>query len=351
MIPVGLVCLLLVSGLVYQWLGRSRDVRGFPPPGRMVEVEGTRLHLLERGAGESTVIFEAGIAASSVSWELVQSRVAAFARTFSYDRAGLGWSDPPRGPRTLQQSITELRILLQAAGATAPYLLVGHSYGGLLVRAYAAAYPEEISGLVLVDPVAVAEWARPTESSLRRLRRAVRLSRRGAWLAHIGLVRFALARLLSGNSGVSQRIAKIASGQGASVASRLVSEVSKLPRASWPLVRAHWCDPKCFHGMASHLEQLPASAASLASLGTLPDVLVCVISASTATEAERQEREAVVRSVSFGEHILADGAGHWIQLDRPELVAQACQRMLPSLAHHSGSDAEDTAGSSPNSFA
>ena len=324
-------CLLLVSGLVYQWAGRRRDVRRFPPPGRLLDVDGTRLHLLEKGAGESTVIFEAGIAASSVSWQLVQPRVAAFARTFSYDRAGLGWSEPVRGPRTLQQSIRELHTLLQVAGAKAPYLLVGHSYGGLLVRAFAAAYPEEIAGLVLVDPVAVAEWAQPTEDSLRRLRRAVRLSRRGAWLAHLGLVRFALARLLSGDSRIAQRIAELASGRGASVASRLVGEVSKLPRASWPVVQAHWCDPKCFHGMAAHLEQLPASAASLAALGTLPDVPVCVISASTATESERQEREAVVRSVSFGEHIVADGAGHWIQLDRPVLIAQACQRMLLSL--------------------
>ncbi len=327
MIFLGLFCLLPLAGIVYQFAGRRRDLRKYPPPGRLVEVDGSQFHLLETGSGECTVIFEAGIAASSVSWGLVQPRVAEFARTCSYDRAGLGWSGPVRSPRTLEQSVTELHGLLHAAGARAPYLLVGHSYGGLLVRAYAARYRDEIRGLVLVDPVAVEEWARPSDDSLRRLRRGVRLSRRGAWLTHLGVVRFALARLLSGDSRLPQRIAKITSGRGASVASRLVSEVGKLPRESWPVVQAHWCDPKCFEGMAAHLEQLPASAASLAALGPLPDVPVCIISAGTSTVAERKEREAMLRGLSCGEHLVAESAGHWVQLDQPELVIEACRRM------------------------
>jgi len=244
----------------------------------------------------------------------------------------LGWSGPVRSPRTLRQSVTELHALLNAVGISAPYLLVGHSYGGLLVRAYAARYPDEVTGLLLVDPVAVKEWARPSDESLRRLRRGVRLSRRGAWLTHLGVVRFALARLLSGDSRLPQRIAKLTSGRGASVASRLVSEVGKLPRDAWPVVQAHWCDPKCFEGMAAHLEQLPASAASLAALGSLPDVPVCVISAGTSTDAEREEREAMLRGLSCGEHLVVEDAGHWVQLDRPELVIDACRRMLARSA-------------------
>jgi pimeloyl-ACP methyl ester carboxylesterase len=284
---LGLLSAVLLSGVIYQLAGRRRDIQAYPPPGRVLNVDGDAFHLLEMGTEGPCVVFEAGIAASSVGWTLVQTRVAQFAHTISYDRSGLGWSGPVRKARTLKQSIGELRALLHAAGIVGPYLLVGHSYGGLLMRAYAAAFPEDVSGLILVDPVAVQEWAHPSATAMRRLRRGVRLSRRGAWLAKIGVVRFALARLLSGNSHLPQRIAKLTSGGGANVASRLVGEVSKLPRDSWPVVQAHWGDPKCFTGMSAHLEQLPASAAALATLGPPPDVPVCIISAGSSTNAER----------------------------------------------------------------
>lgn len=325
---LGLFSIFLLAGISYQLLGRRRDLRDYPPPGRLLEVDGTRFHLLEMGAAGPAVVFEAGIAASSVSWALVQPRVAQFARTCSYDRAGLGWSGPVRSPRTLSQSIADLHSLLNTAGMKGPYLLVGHSYGGLLVQAYAAAYPAQVAGLVLVDPVAVQEWAQPSQEALRRLQRGVRLSRRGAWLARLGVVRFALARLLSGDRRVPARIAKLSSRGGATVISRLVGEVGKLPRESWPMVRAHWCDPKCFRGMAAHLEQLPASAAALAGLGALPDVPVCIISAATSTIAERNERERIIAGVTFGDHVVAELAGHWIQLDQPHLVIDACRRIL-----------------------
>ena len=326
---LGIVSALVLSGVIYQLAGRRRDLQKFPPPGRLLDVNGERFHLLEKGVAGPPVVFEAGIAASSVGWALVQTRVAEFTRTVSYDRTGLGWSGPVRKPRTLEQSIADLRALLAAAGVAGPYILVGHSYGGLLVRAYAALNPQEVAGLILVDPVAVGEWTQPSEEALRRLRRGVRLARRGAWLARVGVVRFALARLLSGDSRLPQRLAKFTSGGGgANVASRLVGEVGKLPRECWPIVQAHWADPKCFGGMAAHLEQLPASAASLTALGPLPDVPVCIISAGTSTVAERQEREAIVSCASVGEHIIAERAGHWIQLDEPELVIDACRWML-----------------------
>ena len=326
---LGILGALVLSGVIYQMAGRRRDRQMYPPPGRLLNVNGDHFHLLEKGAAGPWVVFEAGIAASSVGWTPVQARVAEFARTVSYDRTGLGWSGPVRKPRTLEQSIGDLRALLAAARTAGPYILVGHSYGALLMRAYAARNPQEVAGLILLDPVAVGEWTQPSEEAQRRLRRGVRLARRGVWLAQLGVVRLALARLLSGDRRVPQRLAKFTSGGGgANVASRLVGEVGKLPRESWPIVQAHWADPKCFGGMAAHLEQLPASAASLAAFGPLPDVPVCIISAGTSTPAERQEREAILSCVSVGEHIIAESAGHWIQLDEPELVIDACRRML-----------------------
>ena len=126
----------------------------FPPPGRVIDVGGWRLHLDCAGeprAGQPTVILEAGIGDFSVEWSLVQPKVSRFARVCSYDRAGNGWSDIGPHPRTFRQIVYELHTLLAAAGENPPYVLVGHSYGGWLVRMFQATYPNQVAGMVLVD--------------------------------------------------------------------------------------------------------------------------------------------------------------------------------------------------------
>jgi pimeloyl-ACP methyl ester carboxylesterase len=112
------------------------------------------------GQGSPTVILEAGLGGGHSSWALVQPGVAQFARVCSYDRAGVGMSDPAPTPRTSQAVAADLHALLDAAGLTGPYVLVGHSFGALHVRLYTHTYPEDVIGLVLVDPVHEDWWAR-----------------------------------------------------------------------------------------------------------------------------------------------------------------------------------------------
>ena len=323
-----LICILPLAGAIYQLIGRASDARRYPPRGTLVDIGGRRLHVVESGDGDPAVILEAGISASSVSWSLVQPAVAKFTRVCSYDRAGLGWSDRAGEPRTLEQSIQDLRSLLAAAAVPAPYILVGHSYGGLLVRAYAARYPKDVAGLVLVDPVPVREWSAPSLTQRKMLERGIRLSRRGAVLARYGVVRFALVMLLSGGSRISRLIAKATSGHGESVAARLVTEVSKLPAECWPMVRSHWCDPKCFVAMASYLEQLPANAAALPQMGELPHVPVIILSAANAAPAQIEERDALAGAEAGGAHRIATRSGHWIPFDEPELVVNAIRELI-----------------------
>src|SRR5215475_394970 len=126
----------------------------FPPPGRLVDVGGWRLHLNctgEARASQPTVILEAGLGDFSVEWSLVQPGVAKFARVCSYDRAGDGWSELGPHPRTLRQIVYELHTLLDKAGVKPPLVVVGHSYGGWLVRLYASTYPADVAGMVLVE--------------------------------------------------------------------------------------------------------------------------------------------------------------------------------------------------------
>lgn len=126
----------------------------FVAPGRLVDVGGWKLHLDctgERRGSQPTVILEAGIGDFSVEWSLVQPRIAGFARVCSYDRAGDGWSEMGPFPRTYAQIVYELHTLLERAGERGPFVLVGHSYGGWLVRAYQSTYPTEVAGLVLLE--------------------------------------------------------------------------------------------------------------------------------------------------------------------------------------------------------
>lgn len=123
------------------------------PPGKLVDIGGELLHVHCTGRGGPTVVLENGTGDFSVVWSLVQPRVAQFTRVCSYDRAGYAWSQPGRSPRTFAQLALELRTALQKLQVRAPFILVGQSYGGFVVRGFAAQYPSDVAGMVLVDAV------------------------------------------------------------------------------------------------------------------------------------------------------------------------------------------------------
>ena len=156
---VATACAIAVVG---QSLAARRDARRFPPPGRLVDVGGYRIHLQVQGDDRAgpTVVLEAGLGSFSPNWYWVQQALAPHVRVVSYDRAGLGWSDPSPAPRDAATMAVELHAALHAAGIPGPYVLAGHSFGGLVVRAFADAYRPETSGLVLVDASHPDQWAR-----------------------------------------------------------------------------------------------------------------------------------------------------------------------------------------------
>jgi pimeloyl-ACP methyl ester carboxylesterase len=144
-------------------------VEAYVTPQQKVEVAPARaINLVCMGSGDSTVLFDSGGSDWSVIWALVQPKVARHARACSYDRAGMGFSDPARGPRTPIATVEDMRALMKAAGLKGPVTLVGHSLGGFNVKLYAALYPDDVAGLVLVDPSEERDWARTRDLLTRR---------------------------------------------------------------------------------------------------------------------------------------------------------------------------------------
>ena len=263
------------------------------------------------------------IAASSLSWSRVIHDVAAFTRTCAYDRAGLGWSEPARCRRTVPRMLEELRgVIAEAKGAGgSPCVLVGHSFGSFLVYTYAANHPDDVAGLVLLDPPS--EWHDASGRQARMLWGGIQLSRLGGLLARIGVVRAGLALLTDGAPGVPRRFVKIFGSTAAHTLERLVGEVRKLPADVHPIVQAHWSQPKCFRAMAEHLEALQDVATAVAGVTSFPDVPIVVISSGDQSAEIIAKHRALARWSASGRHVIAEKAGHWIQLDDPQLVVDA----------------------------
>jgi pimeloyl-ACP methyl ester carboxylesterase len=177
------------SAATVQQVLTVRDRRRYPAPGLLVHVDGRRIHLQVRGADSAgpTVVLEAGMGSFSPNWHWVQEDLAPVVRNVSYDRVGLGWSRRSRRPRDAQTIAMELRDALREAAIEPPYVLAGHSFGGLPVRAFADLYPELTAGLVLVDASHPDQWVRwPTPHADRILEVSQRIF---GWLGWLGVLR------------------------------------------------------------------------------------------------------------------------------------------------------------------
>jgi pimeloyl-ACP methyl ester carboxylesterase len=189
-LAIGIASLLLV-GVVVQTIASALDQRTYQPPGRMVAIDGgkRRIHLQVEGEarGLPTVILEAGMASFSSNWHWVQTRLADSTQVVAADRAGLGWSDPSPEPHDAYDSARDLHQALRATGVSGPYLVAGHSYGGLVVRAFADLFHDEVVGMVLVDASHPDQWTRiPASDGGRRVALGNRVT---GWLSRIGLLR------------------------------------------------------------------------------------------------------------------------------------------------------------------
>ena len=315
----------IAAGIFYQRMADRAVMRRIPPPGRLLDVGGHRLHVTCNGAGSPPILLEAGIAASSLSWAAVQPRIAQFGYVCAYDRAGLAWSDVASCRRTFERIVDELEAVLSDVTAGERCILVGHSFGSFIVRGYAMRRPERGGGLVLVDPAV--EWLVPDAQRSYRLRRAQRLARVGAGLAHVGVPRVLLGLLIGGSSSAPQRFSRLFGQTVAQTLGRLVGEVRKLPPETYALMQAFWSQPKCYRSMADHMAALERDGAAIARIVTSPDIPTTVISSGNQPEEYVAAQRALADASRGGRHVVAARSTHWVQLDEPELVVEAVRAL------------------------
>jgi pimeloyl-ACP methyl ester carboxylesterase len=319
----------LAAGLSYQAIGTARDRRRHPPPGWLVDVGGHRLHVQVAGAGRPTVVFDSALGGSCLSWALVQPAVAGLATTCTYDRAGLGWSESGPLPRTAGRCAEELRELLARAPVPGPYVLVGHSFGGLVARVFASRHRELVAGLVLVDAPHAREWLHLTGERARRLRWGGRLARYGAWLARLGVARLVAALASRGAVGAARSSVTVASlGLLRTEQDRIIAPIHRVPAPLRPMLRSMWMQPKFFRALAAHIEAMPETSAEVDASGPFGDLPLVLISSSRPTAARLADQAEVAALSTQSRHLIAAESGHWVPLDEPSIVIEGIREVL-----------------------
>jgi pimeloyl-ACP methyl ester carboxylesterase len=323
---VSLATALIAAGFLYQCIGGHRDRLRFAGPGRYVTTRrGCRFYLLEKGSGGPTVLFEAGIAATNLNWFHVQEKVADFTCTASYDRGGLGWSSPSRTARIPGNIAVELHGLLQCARIKPPYILVGHSFGGLVVRRFAVLYPEDVAGVVLVDPMRCEEWPPLNPARQPAVDLGRRLTRFAIPLARFGVIRLAVTSLFRRTGQLSGRLAGTAGAGGRHVLERIKGEVGKMPREVWPIVAAHWSRPSYYAGMRNHLVAVPDTVREMQDAEPIHDIPVVVLTPGISTPLSDRQLGCIGDNV---QQVIAPASAHWIHLDEPDLVIDSIREIV-----------------------
>lgn len=307
----------LVAALMIEALRRRADIRAYPPPGRIIEVDGQRLHLRSLGDGGPTVVLvSGGGTAAALSYPL-QDHIAAFTRACSYDRPGLGWSDPAVSGRGFDAAARQIYALLKAGGEPGPYVLVGESLGGLIARAFAAAFPEETAGLVLVDSAE----EQHVFANLDRMKTQTRGLALYGVLARLGVVRWLVVHRPAG-LGLPHDLPLAERRRLAA----LVGRASYLIAAQQEIEAYELTPPR------------RRAAGGFGRLGDMPLAVIRHGRPFTGQNAhmedgwtQAQERLAALSTDSI--LIVAEDSGHAIAQTCPELVAEAIKRIVLKVRH------------------
>lgn len=314
----GALLLALVVAIGLQWLLSHLALERNPPPGELVVVSGRQMHLLCHGRGTPAVILESGLPGTSLGWASVIEDIASFTRVCAYDRAGFGWSEAAPEPRTASNVASELRDLLRAAGVDPPFVLAGHSYGGVVVQVYASQFPDEVAGMVLVDAPHPDLFAHLPPGHFERMRSIALMPK---LLGPLGVARLILPPVPTGDPD---------------------SRPSSVRAAEQQLLAT----TRSFRTMASELEVLEESMNQVAEnsprLGQKP---LTVLTKGRRRKGMEHVDDTQERHTELSENSdwrVVSGAGHLIHHEDPEAVVDAIRSVVESArnAHANPAAAE-----------
>ena len=320
---LGVLAATVIVLLALGALAKSRLKKRFPLVGQMVDIGGYRLHMHVEGQGSPTVVLDAGAGGFGLAWELVRPAVASVTRVVAYDRAGLGWSDSSPYPRDAYTMALELHTMLTNAKVAGPYILVGHSLGGVVARQFAAKYPDEVVGLVMVD------------------------SAHEQQMKHFPAAMVKMAESMKGMMVVMKLIGKlgifalkpglISIGDNGKLSSELVKQLQGVMASSDSHTDAMIAESESVYAMqtqpVSTLGDLPLTVISHGQLdaNAVPPSLGQQV--RDEYEAAWQKLQVEITALSTrGKRTVAERSGHNIIFDQPEIVIESILEMVKSTS-------------------
>lgn len=301
-----LVAAVIGAGTVYEATGSSANTL-VSPAGTLIDVGGYRLHLDCQGSGSPTVVMDAGLGGASLDWSLVQPALQRTTRVCVYDRAGMGWSDPRDAIPTPSHLATELHTLLSNAGEAGPFVLVGHSLAGKNVRLFAAAFPAEVSGMVLVDARSELIDEQMSAADTDGFNAALKGQAVAFSLARkVGLVRL-LGRALIGEPLLPDK--------AANEMALLQTEPSAI-------------DEAYAEGIARSSDDGELAGQSL---GTLPITVIAAEQNMTGLSGWAAAQHNLAQLSTRGRLVIAKGSGHYVQLEQPELLISSIEQVIAAV--------------------
>jgi pimeloyl-ACP methyl ester carboxylesterase len=289
---------LVLLGVAYQTIATEIDRRTYSPQGQLYTINGHQMHIDCTGEGSPTVILQGGATAESLWWYWVQNQLAKHTRVCAYDRSGLGFSEPTSGLRDGLAIVDELHTLLEQAGEPGPYVMAGHSFGAVWTRVFAAQYPREVAGLVLVDSTFV-----PGQSDMPTWKTANDAIQVVLWvLWHTGLGR------LSGLDAFQQL------GYPPDVAREIAALQSR--NQTFDITYA-----ETIHAM----ELLSAESTAAEDLGDLPVIVLWASESDTAQERLAAHREQLAHVSSNSVTRMIAGANHGSILGNEQYAQQVSE--------------------------
>jgi pimeloyl-ACP methyl ester carboxylesterase len=294
--------ILILAGMIYESLSETADAKAYPPPGRMVDVGGYRLHINCTGTGSPTVVIDTGWGDTSAMWGWVQPEVARTTRICTYDRAGMGWSEASPQPRTAREFAKELHTLLSNANEPGPYVLVGHSLGGYTVRVYAHDYPAEVAGLVLIDVERPSANTAPPQPAPKPGGITTSLLSLGA---RIGVV-----RLLAGPLG-------------------LIHDLPAVDKQAYIATSVTPRSVQAFLDEGMGMAEGGAQAKAVQTLGALP--LIVLSAGKNPIVGWTDWQASLLQLSSNSQQLIAEKSDHNIQISQPDAAVAAIVKMVEQL--------------------